>query len=299
MDEVATSILDSGLPSALQVTLLHMYRMSEDGIFTGTQGDIADARGVHRGTVSSQFKDLKEKGWLTKVGPAWKIVTDSTERRHSQQCVDSVNTEQGFPLGSLRFSPKKVHSTPISPSLLTPSQVKLEPPSAPPLRWLWPREVWESIKEPLPEDHPARWDHLPGDWAFDYAAAALEHFQALDLLGTPAEKKIDREGEDYVIAQWGDTFRLLHEQDGYSKGEIQQTMEWLFEGGNFWVEKGAIRSVPPLRSKTKSGDAYKFDLMYQQATTDANGSRDGRSREDAKNRPGENFERLLRAAESA
>jgi hypothetical protein len=295
MDETASAILDADLPSALQVTLLHVHRASENGVFTGTQGDIAEERGVHRGTVSSQFKDLKELGWLKKLGSAWKIVTDSTERRHIQQSVDSVNSEQGLPLGSLRFSPKKVHSTPISPSLLTPSQVRLESPKATPRRWLRPSDRWKSVKEPLPDDHPARWDHLPGDWTFDFAAAALEHFRSFDLLGAPTQKKIQREGEDYVIAQWGDTFRLLHEQDGYSRKEIKATMQWLFEGGNFWIEKQAIRSVPPLRSKTSSGDAYKFDDIYQQAY-----SADGQlSRDEAKQRPDENWQRLARAAASA
>jgi len=152
---------------------------------------------------------------------------------------------------------------------------------------------WQAQR--LPDDHPVRWDHVPGDWTFDFAAAALEHFRSFDLLGAPTQKKIQREGEDYVIAQWGDTFRLLHEQDGYSRKEIKGTMQWLFEGGNFWIEKQAIRSVPPLRSKTSSGDAYKFDDIYQQAY-----SADGQlSRDEAKQRPDENWQRLARAAASA
>jgi hypothetical protein len=108
---------------------------------------------------------------------------------------------------------------------------------------------------------------LPGQWTFDFAAAALEHLRGFDLLSTPTKKKIDRQGEDHVIAEWADTFRLLKEQDDYSRDEIRETMEWLFQGGNFWVDEQAIRSVPPLRSKTRSGDAYKFDVMYQQATS--------------------------------
>ena len=296
MDEVSSDILDADLPSALQVTLLHVHRASENGVFTGTQGDIAAERDVHRGTVSSQFKDLKELGWLQKIGSAWKIVTEPTERRESQRSVDSVNTEQGFPLGSLRFSPKKVHSTPISPSLLTPSEVELEPLSAAPLPWLRPSDVWSSVKVPLPDDHPARWDHLPGDWTFNFAAAAMEHLRSYDLLSSVTEKKIKREGEDYVIAQWADTFRLLYEQDGYSQAEIETTMEWLFGGGNFWIEKQAIRSVPPLRSTVRSEDAYKFDVMYQQAHSETNGRQD---HGDAKQRPDENWQRLARAASTA
>lgn len=295
MNEVATSILDADLPSALQVTLLELHRRAEEGLYLGTQQEIADARGVHRGTVSRQLKQLREMGWIEKVGAALRIVTDSTKRREIQQDDDSVNTEQGFPLGSLRFSPKKVHSTPISPLLLTPSQVELEPLPAAPRDWPRPSEVWESVKEPLPDDHPSQWSHQPGDWTFEFAVAAMGHLRGMDLMAPPTEQKIDREGEGYVAAQWADTFRLLHEQDGYSQQEIRETMEWLFEGGNFWTEQPAIRSVPPLRKKTRSGDARKFDVMYQQARSESNGQR----REDAKQRPEENWERLARAAKSA
>jgi hypothetical protein len=136
---------------------------------------------------------------------------------------------------------------------------------------------------------------LPGEWTFDFALAALEHLRELDLLATPTRKKIDREGEQRVAAQWADTFRLLKEQDGYERAEIKDTMEWLFDGGNFWVEKQAIRSVPPLRSKTGSGDAYKFDVMFQQAQSESNGA----DRPEAKQRPDENWERIARAAEAA
>jgi hypothetical protein len=301
MDETTTAILDSELPSALQVTLLELHRRTEGGLYVGTQEEIARARGVTRGTVSSQLKSLRDIGWIEKVGSALRIVVDESERtqstqcRDSQQTVDSFNTEKGFPLGSLRFSPKKVHSTPISPSLLTPSQTSLEPPSASPTPWLRPSDRWESVSEPLPDNHPARWEHLPGEWTFDFALAALEHLRELDLLATPTRKKIDREGEQRVAAQWADTFRLLKEQDGYERAEIKDTMEWLFDGGNFWVEKQAIRSVPPLRSKTGSGDAYKFDVMFQQAQSESNGA----DRPEAKQRPDENWERIARAAEAA
>jgi hypothetical protein len=101
-----------------------------------------------------------------------------------------------------------------------------------------------------------------------------------------------------VIAQWADTFRLLHEQDGYSRQEIRETMEWLFDGTNFWIEKQAIRSVPPLRSRTRNGDAYKFDVMHQQAHSNGRHS-DKDADKDAKQRPKENWQRLARAAAGA
>jgi hypothetical protein len=123
----------------------------------------------------------------------------------------------------------------------------------------------------------------------------MEHLRELELLASPVKRKIDREGGGPVVAEWADTFRLLHEQDDYSREEIKTKMRWLFEGRNFWINNQAIRSVPPLRSKTSNGDAYKFDVMYQQA----NSTDEQFSREDAKQRPEENFERLRRAAEAA
>jgi len=269
--------------------------------------EIADHMGSARAHVSRAISALSDQGWIERTESGALVLVREPERDESEDDRDSQSrnrdsesqdkgSEPGFPLSALPFSPKKVHSTPFEPSHLSPSQVDLEPLSAAPPPWLRPSDRWESVKEPLPDDHPARWDHLPGDWTFEFAAAAMTHLQELDLLATPTENKIDREGEDFVVSQWADTFRLLHEQDGYDQGEIKETMQWLFEGGNFWIEKQAIRSVPPLRSKTKNGDAYKFDVMYQQAHSTSNGrDRD----EDAKQRPEENWKRLARAAAGA
>lgn len=312
MDETANLILDADLTSALQVTLLELHRRAEGGLFVGTQGDIAQARGVERGTVAKQMSTLVDRGWLEKVGSAWRITpaeeevneedNQSTPRRESKQGVDSVNTpEKGFPSPPFVF-PQESTFNPLSPSHLIPSQ-RGGGSGDPPSWWQGAlKPIWEA--EDLPDDHPARWDHQPGDWTFDFASAALEHLRSFELLASPTKRKLDRDGEDYVISQWADTFRLLHEQDGYSKKEIRETMEWLFDDDedgedNFWISTPAIQSVPPLRSKTRNGDAYKFDIMYQQASSESDGTNDRPARQDAKNNPEENWKRLARAAKSA
>lgn len=175
-----------------------------------------------------------------------------------------------------------------------------------------PSEDGDSSPDP-PEDEeeelPPR-DQVEYEWTLEYARAAMQHLRNHDLLAPVTENKIDREGEDEVAVEWADTFRLIHEQDGYSPDEIQQTMEWLFEGANFWIDKAAIRSVPPLRSKTRQGDQYKFDSMYQSAKREgyvrsANGQGsehpwpENPSEEWCRNNPQKNYERLLHHAKRA
>lgn len=117
------------------------------------------------------------------------------------------------------------------------------------------------------EERPPE-ERVEYEWTYKFSLAAMKHFRDHDLLAPVTEKKIEREGAEEVAVEWADTFRLMHEQDGYSPEEIASTMKWLFEGGNFWIRKSAIRSVPPLRSKTRSGDQYKFDSMYESAKQD-------------------------------
>lgn len=278
MCEAVAPILDSDLPAAQQVTLMHLHRQSEGGLFVGTHQDIADARGVSRGTVSEQIRTLIEKGWAESCGQALRVFTaPTTSENETPSSTDGGSasegggTGQGFPLSSLPFSPKKVHSTPFNPSLLSPSQVDLEPLGAAPPRWLWLKDRWDSIREELPKDHPARWGFHPGDWRFDYAKLALVRMREFDMLSPMVEKKIDRQSEGSVAAEWADTFRKLCDLDGYTRDEIETALQWLFRGGNFWTDEGGIASVTALRKKTRTGDRRKFDVIYQQATRNSAG----------------------------
>jgi len=296
-------------------------RISRRGDCTESVGNIASSIGVHPDTVRSAMKTLVEANMISReVRPGttclhkerppseWDLSAleeEETEVAEGNQNDDTPPENEGgddyhpcemngdHPWDINGGVPYEMNGG-VSKGNPFEGAKRVSAADAPllaSLRQFVDRISWET--EPLPDDHPARWEHLPGDWTFDFALAALEHFRELDLLATPTRKKIDREGEQRVAAQWADTFRLLKEQDGYERAEIKATMEWLFDGGNFWIEKQAVRSVPPLRTKTGSGDAYKFDVMHQQAHSESD---EHTSRDDAKQRPDENWKRISRAA---
>lgn len=297
---------DEALTQGQRLVWFAVQELASGGVAPDNCSQIAGHMGSGRAHVSRALSALEAAGWVTREKGMISVNDEPKDRasqardrdreaRNRDSETRDSETRKGFPWSSLRFSPKKVHSTPISPSLLTPSQVCVESPSAPPPKWLRPSDFPPHSCE-LPESHRARWEHQPGDWTFEFAKAALVHMRELGLLTRTLEGDIDDLGEErYLATKWADTFRLLHEQDDYSQEEIRRTLSWLFKGGNFWTEQPAIRSVPPLRKKTRSGDGTKFDVMYQQAHSD-----DGHaSRDDAKQRPEENWKRLARAAEAA
>jgi len=290
------------IPSKLDDAALtpHQFRVfcrvSRRGECIESVARIADSLGMHEDTVRSALKTLAEAQMIERT-PRPGTTTlhqerppedwDLTVLEESHPCEKEGGASKGYPLegypfeGSYNLAEIEISSTPS----WWASRIAID------LRGPTSRRLASRI----PSDHLARWDHLPGDWTFDFAAAAMTHFQQLDLMGTPTKKKIKRKGEDQVVAEWADTFRLLHEQDGYSLQGIKETMEWLFNGGNFWTEEQAIRSVPPLRAKTKSGDAYKFDVMYQQAHSNNEPEAD----RDAKQNPEAANQRIGGAIESA
>jgi len=305
---------DDALTQGQRLVWFAVRELATDGVCRVGPSGIADHMDSARAHVSRCVSTLCGRGWLKKTDARALVVVEKPDRppteagetrepqsrnRDSQstkrdsQSRDS-QSRKGFPPFPFPFPQERISFNPHTrtPSPLPKRVSAAEAPLPSSLCRALGKISWEA--EPLPNDHPALWDHHPGQWTFDFAAAAMTHFDELDLLATPTEKKIDREGEDRVIAQWADTFRLLHEQDGYSRQEIRETMEWLFDGTNFWIEKQAIRSVPPLRSRTTNGDAYKFDVMHQQAHS--NGLH---SDKDAKQRPKENWQRLARAAAGA
>jgi len=271
-------------------------RISRRGDCTESVGRMAAAMGMHEDTLRKALSTLCAASMVSKT-PRPGTTTLYQERPPSEWDLDSLNDEnpcekeggaskgypfEGYPFeGSYNLAEIEISSTPSW--WASRIAIDLQGPTS------------RRLASRIPSDHLARWDHLPGDWTFDFAAAAMTHFQQLDLMATPTKKKIKRKGEDQVVAEWADTFRLLHEQDGYSLQGIKETMEWLFNGGNFWTEEQAIRSVPPLRAKTKSGDAYKFDVMYQQAHSNNEPEAD----RDAKQNPEAANQRIGGAIESA
>lgn len=271
MDSATDAILDSDLPAAQQVTLMHMTRQAQGNLFVGTHADIAEARGVSRSAVSQQVRSLLNKDWIEKCGQALRItLTPDTSEDGGEGSADGSpssadgSIQKGFPP---RPPKKDNHSTPLTP----PSQVLVESADAnrPPwLEWI-DEKAWEA--EDLADDHAARWEYHPGDWRFDYAKLSLKRMREHEMLSPMTEKKIERESEGAVSAEWADTFRKLVDLDGYSRDDIETALRWLFSGGNFWTDEGGIASVTALRKKTRTGDRRKFDVIYQQATSNSGG----------------------------
>lgn len=277
MDEIANLILDADLPPALQVTLLELHRRAEGGLFVGTQGEIAQARGVERGTVAKQMSTLAGRGWIEKVGSAWRITpsekevheedAQSTYSRKSKQGVESVNTpEKGFPSPPFVFPQERISFNPLSPSHLSPSQREGESSDSP----SWWRSVLGLIwaAETLPDDHPARWEYHPGDWRWEAGRYVLRQLRDHDMLNTHYRRRLsDGAKPGKIASEWADTFRLLHEQDGWQREEIGITMKWLFETDNWWRQNRTIQSAGSLRKKGDDGTT-KFDKILQSALSD-------------------------------
>jgi len=274
MSERVNAILDADLPAAQQVTLMHIQRQAQGDLFVGTHGDIAEARGVSRSAVSQQVRALLDKGWLQKCGQALRFIPDpEASGDDSQGPTDGSpsstdgSSEKGFPLGSLPFSPKKVHSTPFEPSLLTPSQVRVKSADADSPLWLRPSDLWDSISEPLPDDHPARWEYSSDDWRWIAADWALQRLEADDMLNSHYRKRMKDERRGKIASEWADEIRKLVDLDGYSRDDVRITLGWLFTTDNWWRRNRTIQSLGALRKKGDDGST-KFDKILQSALAD-------------------------------
>lgn len=275
-------------------------RIARRGDCTESVGRIAEATRMTENTVRSALKELVGRSMITKTKRPgttnlYEVLPPSEWGPTSEKAEEDPSQKDTHPLKHPSQMTGWVPSqkTGEHPSQKTGGASKGYPLEGYPLEGVksvsaadaplpdFLRSTVDQVSwsaEPVPDDHPVFWDHHPGQWTYDFAEAAMEHMKELDMLSPTVDKQINRDGKRAVIAQWGDTFRLLHEQDGYSKDEIKETMAWLFEGGNFWTEKG-LASVPPLRSKTGAGDRRKFDVVYKQAKEAKNG-RDQESFED-------------------
>lgn len=292
MQDRISDIMASGMPGALQLTWIAMQQHAEGPLYLGTIAEIGQARDISRQAAHQQVQALIRWGAVEKAGKALRLtpdnVTEPSEESSSglqrQATLDDVKH-------SLTSSSPALHpDSPSSPSFEVPpfSHTLIPPPksspntpcesgdekSSPPERlqgagWIgWLPPGHDALRQPLPEDHPARSPYHPGDWRYDFAEAALQRFQDLDLLGSPTERKLQRDGRPSFLRDWADHFRLMEEQDGYDRNEIRYAMGWLFRGDNFWIRKEALCSVPPLRDRLKSGDRTKLDKIFSDAKND-------------------------------
>lgn len=268
MDEKAQQIMQSDLPNALQLTWLAMWAEAEEGIYGGTLSHIADLRGVSRQAISQQLERLCSWTGAERIGSAVKLMVDVDKPEVDNDKSEVDKSHKGFALSSLRFSPKKVHSTPFSPSLLSRFQ-RVESAEADRPPWverLVENLAWES--EPLPDDHPALWDYHPGDWRWEAGNYILRELWGDQRLPSRLNRRLE-EGDirpGAVASKWADTFRLLVEQDGYTREVIRHTVQWLFQVDEWWIESGNFQSASnsALRSRDQDG-THKFDKLVQRA----------------------------------
>jgi hypothetical protein len=269
MENEAQQIMQSDLPNALQLTWLAMWSEAEGHIYADTLAHVAELRGVSRQAISQQLERLCSWGAAERVRGAVKLKVDVVKPRVDDDKPEVDNDRKGFPRSSLRFSPKKVHSTPFSPSHLTPSQRRVSAANAPLPSWvkrLVEISAWSA--EPLPDDHPALWDYHPGDWRWEAANYILRELWGDQRLPSRLNRRLE-EGEvrpGAVASKWADTFRLLVEQDGYTREVIRHTVQWLFQVDGWWIESGNFQSASnsALRSRDQDG-THKFDKLVQRA----------------------------------
>lgn len=122
----------------------------------------------------------------------------------------------------------------------------------------------------------------------------LDRLDSLGALSGVVRKQVKRRGREGIVQEWADVFRLLQEQDGWSQEQITETMKWLLQADNKWIQNRWIQSAVTLRVRTQGGDKTRFEAIYNQAKADGNGKH---KRTDES--PDEAFQRLLRATSGA
>lgn len=123
------------------------------------------------------------------------------------------------------------------------------------------------------------------NWNYQAAQAMIQRLASLDALSGIVKKQVKQRGEEHVIQEWADVFRLLQSQDGWKTEQITFAMRWVLQPDNKWVKKRWLQSATSLRQRTGSGDKTKFEAIYNQAVTDGKSRKDtGETREEADRR---------------
>jgi len=244
--------------------------------------EIADHMGSARAHVSRCIQVLSDRGWIerTESGSLVPVeepdnagaeedegaVRDSQSRNRDSESRDS-QSRKGFPAPPFPSPQERISFNPPSPSHLTLSQEVGDADATP----LWVQQFMEHLSwqaKPLPDDHPARWDYLPGDWRWEAGMHSLSQMCRFGCLNTHYRKRLlDGEHPGKIAAEWGDVFRKLAELDGWKREEVALTMKWLWETDNWWRQKGVVQSAASLRRKDDEG-TMKFDKILQSAISD-------------------------------
>jgi hypothetical protein len=271
---------DDELTQGQRLVWFALRELAHNNVAPNNCTRIADHMNSSRAYVSRALQTLHALSWIERDGQLIHVFEEVSLRDQETQDRDShtrdrdcesrdCESHKGFPLSSLRFSPKKVHSTPFSPSQLTPSQSRVSAAEAPLPPWverLVENLAWEA--KPLPDDHPALWDYHPGDWRWEAGNYILRELWGDQRLPSRLNRRLE-EGDvrpGKVASKWADTFRLLVEQDGYTREVIRHTVQWLFQVDEWWIESGNFQSASnsALRSRDQDG-THKFDKLVQRA----------------------------------
>jgi len=276
---------DSTLTQGERLVWFAVRELAAGGLCRAGPSGIADHMESARAHVSRCIRALADRGWIERTESGALVPVDDPELSDSEPCGNgsgrdsesrnrdsqsrSAERSKGFPAPPFVFPQERISFNPLSESHPTLSQV-VEVESADADRPPWTRRLLDQISwsaEPLPEDHPARWDYLPGDWRWEAGLYALSQLAGEEMLNTHYRTRLLSEHPGKIASEWADTFRLLIEQDGWRRPEVAVVMKWLFETDNWWRRNRTIQAVPPLRRTDESGTT-KFDKIAQSALAD-------------------------------
>ena len=294
-------ILQSDLSSGARETLLAMVEISDGALCAASQREIAEARGVTRGSITRPMLQLQECGVIGKIrGGVYRIDlsklpmgqteepeadvadkntdvvennspvvedNDSVVENNSPVVEDNNSQTQKGPFPLPPFIPPSFPCIPNNPPIIPPTPIPQKG-----------RAAWKSIfraayGDPfseLPADHPAVSErhlryHMAADWSIKLMEQAEEAIESYRI-PSAVRRKLDRDRHE-VVQDYATTYRLLEEQDGYEWEEVRTGIHWLFTESD-WLRNGYIASVNALRRKTRSGDRSKFDVILTQAKAD-------------------------------
>ena len=119
-------------------------------------------------------------------------------------------------------------------------------------------------------------------------------YQSLNRLGRLTRHARQHPGK--TLRKWTVTFDRLQRLDDYEPNEIKQTMSWLLQEDNWWIEQGNFRSAAKLRKK-RSGTQETFFEHYLMKAKSKPSDSDARQR--AKNDPAATKQRAQQNARIA
>lgn len=275
---------DDALTQGQRLVWFALREMAVSGTAPNNCSAIAEHMDSARSYVSRTLQTLDRLGWISREPQMIHIHESVSDRSEDVHTCDSntqnrdsqtrnrdsqerdSQTRKGFPSPPLVSPQESISFNPLSEPHPILSQRGGESDDSPSWWQTLLKPIWNA--EPLPDDHPALWEFSPGDWRWEAGDYVLRQLREHDMLNSHYSRRLDegcRPGK--IASEWADTFRLLKEQDGWSREEIGITMQWLFETDNWWRKNRTIQSAASLRRKGSDGTT-KFDKILQSALSD-------------------------------